>query len=247
MQTPNQVRNAANEALRALRHDPEYNLRPYYRLLVYESFGPTAYPHDLSEQVNRAKQDRIERIAGDRARGWLCYITALHVLPIWEAEIPQMLAHDDGMPVDLPIQIVHTVRAVLSGSMPSSEGFELLCGDFYSHWNLDGDLRHQVWCADVAAYIALEKVLGLDNEVINWPKLALTTESPNDAIRGNNQDVVSFAAAAWSITDPNPAGYWTGWKEGYSVMPFQRSKKKRREFWEWWLTAAVDEAWKMLE
>lgn len=54
-------------------------------------------------------------------------------------------------------------------------------------------------------------------------------------------DFAAEAVKAYSAIDPNPPG-----KHSYPRrLPIVFDKDKRLEFWEWWLTEAISQAWKL--
>ncbi len=90
---------------RVLR-DPEHNLAPYRRLLLYDALGPTAAFAPPAERVAQLEAGKLSLTRADRVRARIALLTALHVLPIWDAEI----AH---VPYLLPAEIANDIRYML--------------------------------------------------------------------------------------------------------------------------------------
>lgn len=53
-----------------------------------------------------------------------------------------------------------------------------------------------------------------------------------------DKDFVTAAVKAYTAIDRNPLGE-------YKLWPDEFDAKKRLEFWEWWLTEAIPQAWEL--
>jgi hypothetical protein len=87
-------------------HDPEQNLAPYRRLLLYDALGPTAAFATPAERTTQLKAGLLPLSRADRVRTRMALQTAQHVLPIWDTEI----AH---VPYLLPAEITNDLRYML--------------------------------------------------------------------------------------------------------------------------------------
>jgi hypothetical protein len=87
-------------------HDPEHNLAPYRRLLLYDALGSTAAFATPVERVAQLQAGKLSLTRADRVRARIARQTAHYVLPIWDAEI----AH---VPYLLPAEIESELRYIL--------------------------------------------------------------------------------------------------------------------------------------
>jgi hypothetical protein len=204
-----------------------------------------------SQQSNNDSRDWYYRPVNlslaDRVYGWLAIITARKVLPIWEqfgtGEIgDESYSHD-------PTTMLKTAEDFMLGLAETSQVKIDLCNRF--HFGVIGveyQTNKQGWYANGAAYRALEAIFqgGEDPSADNF---------------------VMEAVGAFSIVDPNEPGlwwekYWEDYREKYireaekeenrsekvkKFVPITIDTEKQLEFWEWWLTEAIPEAWHLAQ
>lgn len=102
---------AALEALlqqeyQRVQRDPEHNLAPARRLLLYDALGPTAVAATPIAWVDQLRAGMLPRTRADRVRARIALQTARRVLPIWDAEIMHV-------PYLLPPEIANDIRYML--------------------------------------------------------------------------------------------------------------------------------------
>jgi hypothetical protein len=221
---PEAVRLLANTALAEMRADPQHRLAPQRRRQIYDALGPST--------------DNISQYA----RGWLAVIAARRVLPIFQQAFPEDT---------LPQELLDTAIGVLEGKVD-----DVTADDFQEHgYNASGnawgyDETEMPWNADLAGcatYHALKEARGqeplcnLDKffslGIVGWPSGEWVTQYPEpisaeqftdeDLCQIDNSDTAACAAVAFAC---GPGGPWC-------------DPVKLQEFWTWWLTVAIPEAW----
>ncbi|NJL55461.1 hypothetical protein HC928_09930 [bacterium] len=221
--------------------DPKYHLKPGYRMEVYRTFG---WP--LVRGYN--EQRRAYCRSGHLAR-----ITAQQVYPIWERQIPHLLAQDPTADVYTPYRLLIASEAFVNTLDPRVKSqLETL-----THRTHDW-LGAMAYDIPLQAFSAAHAILNAANTILRPHLLELISQETFVAhLTDDDLDVLALdyagaAMKAYTTLDPEkPAmepsepvamayfqqqqAFWTAME----MVSFQR----RREFWTWWLSTAVPAAW----
>ena len=214
---PSDLERLIDEALRDMREHPSHQLAAARRRVIYEAFG--------------TKSDPI----ASRARGWLGIFVARHVLPIFQEALP----HED-----LPQRLLEMAEGVVRGAVDAkiaiqeaSEGHEV-AGRLWGYE--EADVPWNAYFAGSSADRALVEAAGWDpfQYLDRFHRVDLTSGSDvqdEQTDRWNDEelaqiggDTASAAAVAYACGVGSPGC----------------DPDKLREFWEWWLTQAIPEAWR---
>jgi hypothetical protein len=222
---PKEIQELVNSALAEVNSDPLHRLAPQRRQQIYVAFKANANP------------------VGRRACGWLAVITAKKVLPLFQQEFPE-----DKLPQDL----IDTAIGVMQGRVDDATADDILDEGYHASGNAWGyDETEITWNADLggsAAYHALKEARGqepfdnLEREyklgVVSVPSREWVDKYPQptkgdqftdeDLCQTENSDTAAVAAVAFACQPDGPLC----------------DPSKLQEFWTWWLTAAIPEAWK---
>lgn len=168
----------------------------------------------------------------DQVLGWLAVITVKKVLYVWE-RVKEQVDADPNL-LTTPQEIIETCEKLLSNSINIDS-----VRDNYSDYNTGLGIQHIV-TFDVAnsykaAYGALELIM-FGSRIVN-PSF----KSNNGEVYDSNADFAERAIAAYASIDPNPPGDF--WDAGISSLSFDLLR--RLEFWQWWLTEAIPQAWEL--
>jgi hypothetical protein len=221
---PETLQALVNTALAEMQADPDHRLSHQRRGQIYDALGP------LTEDISR------------NARGWLAVITARRVLPAFQAAFPEDT---------LPQQLLDMAVSILQGRGDEAAAEELQEWGYNASGNAWGyDEAEVPWNADLAgsaAYHALKEARGqpplqyLDKVfklgAVAWPPGEQITEypEPRPATQFTDEDLCQIDA---SDTAANAAVAFACEAGGPFCDP-----GKLREFWTWWLTEAIPEAW----
>ena len=221
---PPALQTLVDTALAEMQTDPDHRLSHRRRGQIYDALGP------LTED------------SGRKARGWLAVMTAMRVLPIFQAAFPEDT---------LPQQLLDMAVSMVQGRGDEAAADELQEWGYNASGNAWGyDEAEMPWNADMAgsaAYHALKEARGqpplqhLDKVfklgVVAWPSGEQVTKYPNpqaatqftdeDMCQIENSDAAAVAAVAFACNAGGPTC----------------DPDKLREFWTWWLMEAIPEAW----
>jgi hypothetical protein len=153
---------------------------------------------------------------GRDAPARLALITARRVLPLWQRERP-----DDA----LPSRLVRLTEDVLNGVAPPTAGE--VAGEAWEQLEAlseAGAISDACFFAGEAARAALGATLGWDP----FDGVFLSTHETDADLDPWCSDTAKWAATAWA------GGTW---EPGSDPV-------RRQEFWHWWLTEAVPQAWR---
>ncbi|MBN9386425.1 MAG: hypothetical protein J0I20_00100 [Chloroflexi bacterium] len=234
-----------NKHLRLVRNDPTYNLDPSVCNAIFTSFGPSTVAR--YKKLNSSDPDRffipIILSLADRTYGWLAVITARKVLPIWD-QFGIEEKGDEDYSFD-PTIMLKMAEDFLLGLVEATEVKRDLSNRFYNGViGLESRTKKQGWLANGAAYWALAAIF----QGGDYPKA---------------YQFVMEAVQAYSIEDLNEPGLW--WEKTRETerkkyiqesaqeeiqnnnfnnyVPITTDIKKQLDFWEWWLTEAIPQAW----
>lgn len=225
---PEEIQPLVNTALAEVNDDAQHRLAPQRRRQIYDAFKASTDP------------------VGQRACGWLAVITAQRVLPIFKQEFPE-----DTLPQDL----LNAAIGVLQGKVDDITANDIQDHGYHASGNAWGHDETEIsWNADLAGcatYQALKEARGqeplgnLDKffklGVVGWPSGKSVIEYPQpiragqftdeDLCQIENSDTAAAAAVAFACEPGGPLC----------------DSSKFQEFWTWWLTEAIPEAWKIAQ
>lgn len=218
MALPSELQQMMDDALAAIRADPKQEIGSTRRKAIY-NWMRTNEP-------------------GKRARKWLEIITAEKVLPIYEAKLPQSLSYvwsqpenkDDIYEVEcsvpikrLPRRMTEVARGVIEKTF-SREIAEELANDYYETCSNIFDFAEE----DGIYYpsCVVDVLLAASSSVliaVGYSEREIWS-LPEDRLMVN--DATIYARSAWASDDHD------------RLIP-----EKIVEFWTWWLTEAIPQAW----
>jgi len=234
VELPLETQQHCQQFLEKIRQDPNYQFSAVDRFEIYKSFGISRFSRpgfnsQRTSDVNEFHQFIINEFKfatlADYTLGWLGYLTGQKVITLCLQNNP-----DDN----IPRRIIQTLENVLQNRMTVENTCNLLYQDYYYGTNVERKTTFGVWCAYCAIYAALELVLADSSFYFE------TYSKDNDGNEGLSRDFASLALRAYSAIDNNPPGAWFREKIG---TPIEFDSQKRLEFWEWWLTEAIPQAW----
>lgn len=239
MLLPLQTQQLCLRYLESVRNDPEHNLNTQSRFELYRSFGPSRL--DLPGYQKRGslfnheeyKQHRELEFANftiaDQVLGWLAVVTARKVLPVWERIWTQTNMYNDSTPQEILQEAENLLRgkAKLRNIIAKKvEGF---------NYPLEIWVSFDIALAYRAAYNALELI------TIS-PEYIRTFLENEDEVGGTGRNFASTAMKAYTFNE-------TATKRlEITQTPITETDfdpLKRLEFWEWWLTEAIPQAWEL--
>jgi hypothetical protein len=252
MALPSELQQMMDDALAAMRADPKQEIGSTRRKAIYDWMR-------TNEQ-------------GKRARKWLEIITAEKVLPIYEAKLPEQIDREWSPPEDVIKEVVESgdiyqieshvsmkrlarrMIEVATGVIRDTFNREIAeklannlyhtCFNAFDFAEQDGVEFSQAICTALAAASSSVKVavgfdpfdhLGVvsrvgvlvDNEwFISSKPISSDLWSDRELAGTSSSDAAASAMAAWASDDHD------------RLIP-----EKIVEFWTWWLTEAIPQAW----
>ncbi len=221
---PEEIQLLVKTALAEVNADPQHRLAPQRRRLIYDAFKAISGP------------------VGQRTCGWLAVITARRVRPLFRQEFPT-----DPLPQDL----LNAALGVLQGKMDDATAEAIQDHGYHASGNAWGHDETEIsWNADLAgcaAYHALKEARGqsplshLDKffklGMVSWPSGKPVSEhtqpiqadqfTDEDLCQIEDSDTAAVAAVASACEPDGPLC----------------DSSRFQEFWTWWLTTAIPEAW----
>lgn len=221
-----------------LIQDAHHNLLLKYRIPIYNALK-------VEDGINTIK-----------IRGWLAVLSAKLVLPVWEKEKPEDT---------FSRTFIEQAEKFLLSRKTSDEFVEninpnsLAAGGLY----VDLDVSMEALYAAEAALLALTEAQGISlykevTSIKHLQKLETEIEQgfPDEMLQGKYVDCASMAVCAYS-------GISFDWDTiAENIFDFIQDDKKmlehinttfhpnfdpakRLEFWQWWLTEAIPQAWEL--
>jgi hypothetical protein len=124
--------------------------------------------------------------------------------------------------------------------IPFEEANGFFCNEFYNEIGaLAYSVKYEAWCVVNVAYKTLGSGLGV--EPFRFQEITL--ESNDQTLPMSNADFALSAMKAYTVIDENKPGAWASTK--IKPLPFKVDNQKKLEFWQWWLTEAIPQAWEM--
>jgi len=195
---PIDIQGIIERARQAVIGDPQHNLTPFYRGLIYSLFGP------FDKEKSRFPLGKLAIIAVEK------------VLPIWENQWPT-----DKRPHDLLANAKH----VLAGLISTKEGRLMAEAAFDQTAEWMGTLDEANGNKEP---LAASIVLAAAVECLFEASGVHTFSGINPAKTEADLDPWSTDTAGWAASS-----YAGPWYDSAS------DPKRRREFWDWWITEAV--------
>src|SRR5437016_287630 len=125
MFVPPVIHNLITTSLQEMHEDPEHHLRPIRRLDVYRELGwSTEIAATCFTQFDTT--GRLLLPTGYQRYGYLALLTARHVIPLWEQELPEIQALDETIETDVPYRLLEIAEMVLQQQSGAVEAARFL-------------------------------------------------------------------------------------------------------------------------
>ena len=209
------------------------------REALYQAFGLLQW-----WRGSRTNDEPLWLSEASRAVSWLSIITARKVIFVWEtANNTSVEPLNEFMRT--PHEALEAAEKFLTGKISENEARSACRVDFFRY-----DLiTLKVYCASKASLAALETTLLGSAESF-----------------ANLEDFADYSLVAFAGIDNNEPGVWiddfyinlAGWdfaedekwteeqkERARQYQPVKNDPQKELEFWEWWLTEAVPQAWEL--
>jgi hypothetical protein len=243
MVIPFELQQATDEALSAMRSHPRHHLVPYYRYRIYEVLKGFNGSQALPKPPRALARDSL----GDRVRSWLAIITAEKVLPIFNAATYSPEVDEEDLA--WPMKLLEMAYGVMKGSTDPQKALQEASA-FHEEFRLidenDYDPEGFPLNASLAGWTAKEALV----ETVAWYRIDWELKQemwlleragkPRPSDIGSIEllwdqservgpflDTAGDAATAYSCSTTSPVC----------------DPAKLEEFWTWWLTEALAEAW----
>ena len=235
MVVPKSLKYTISELTEVVRNNP-FTLVPNQRQLLYQAFGHSLCPLDFDDWRRQEKEDRKPLSHGDRARGWLAIITARRVLPNWENGCRDLSERNWGK------KRIDTAQSLVSSKLPPSKIFELEEENAYTLSGSNSAVNIAAeWALEAAHTVTLELFYnphGLRFVDFFYLNNSGVTDDEEDRLLLNSDTIIAAVRAYSCIKD---------WPQATELKEQIFDVSKQREFWEWWLTEAIPQAWAMVE
>jgi hypothetical protein len=271
MNLPTKIQNLCVRYLDLVRSDPDHHLKIEYRFDIYNGFGSSRLnlpgyiqsgeKLDSQKNLQYMKEEFLNFNINDYALGWLAILTARYVLPISDRVQYQLEFNKQRITAQEVLQVAENL---LQHRVTFDMGNQELEDFYWYNEDVFKSTTYDVACAFSSAYRALEYIL---YGIIRRDTLFI---EGSDIIGG---DIFTFKAVeAYSSVDKNPPGIYNQYaldeednsnnepiiisimnmniingNQYWQLLPLTYSVQKRLEFWEWWLTEAIPQAWELAE
>jgi Immunity protein Imm5 len=231
MQLPEQSQKLVTHYLDKVRQDPAHHLKPIERLEIYESFN--------------SDNDEV----GRKAFVWLHILSARKVEKIWNTGINDYYLRELGS------QLLTLAEDILTGLVSKNSKIVKRVADstYHAFGNIE-DFPDNVVCSITAAEDAFNVAIGfkpfkpveIDDETLDenlWDEQVW--DAPSNAMRayanfyGYYEENENEEAEEVEIS-----GQMTRILTN-AIVSGKSDPQKRLEFWEWWLTEAIPQAWEI--
>jgi hypothetical protein len=239
MTLPLEVQQLCNHYLELLRQGHQASLDFEQREALYQAFGLLQW-----WRGSRTNDEPLWLSEASRAVSWLSVVTARKVIFVWETANNTSVESLEEF-VRTPRGALEAAEKFLAGKISENEAWSACRVDFFPY-----ELTTlKVYCAFKASLAALE-----------------TTLLGRAESFANLEDFADYSLVAFAGIDSNGPGVWiddfyvnlAGWEiardEKWTAERIERIKQyqpvkndpqKELEFWEWWLTEAVPQAWEL--
>lgn len=223
---PTEIRRLIDETLAAVRNDSLHEMGQDRRRRIYEALW--------------------SRPPGEKACKWLAVMSARRVQPIYRETVAASSFADDEFVVSLLDRIISVAEKVLTGELSLEDvrrGEE--SGDIEDFYHsilvaAEKEFPRYVWLAALAADYARLEAMGykpLDTRISG----EVPDESGNMLI--TRSDTWTDTRLAGSGCHADDAAVDAAFAFAKCITREQYDSSKVLEFWEWWLTEAIPEAW----
>jgi len=267
MKLPSKVQASCVKFLAAVRYEPAHDIKIEDRFSIYNSFGPSRIHHpsytkgcgDFNhlDYFQYIKDEFLNSNINDYILSWLAVISARYVLPLVNRVWPQI--SEKGELVS-PQQILEVAEKLLRKDITFDAAYEQFDEFYWSNEAVSKSATYDVACAFSSAYSALEFILyGLrsrppfvnGSEIIGGDIFIFNALEAYNSIDRNSpgeyqvkeSDVIIKDFLAFRIIENPPPGY----QFSNEPIPIEYDVQKRLEFWEWWLTEAIPQAWELAQ
>jgi len=253
MPLPPETQQLIEQSLEAVRNDPQHNLNLYQRFAIYYSFGQSRlhlpgytkhgkdYKYDEADIVLESELEKLNN--ADFALGWLAILTTKKVEPIWNEVWEQIDTEEREWFID-ECSFEEGLRGcerLLLGELTYREGDDSLYENVY--WTLNQAANRTTYNIAQAYQTLYDTVCFILNGLPGIYRGGKIVESlvAEDA---HVHDFTVPAVEAYSSIDESPRGESNCYPP---PIPIKYDLSKRLEFWEWWLTKAIPQAWELAE
>lgn len=268
---PAKTKLLIQQLLEKVNNHPTHTLDALERLELYKTFGNAVLLETQNyntikltrlsrEELLDYRLERIKRFTlADKVLGWLAIITVSKVLPLWEKQEVWEKSEARKNEEIAPSQILEVAKQVLTGNIDLLLAFDML-EEFSDGLGIENWVTFDMTCLFNAAFWTLEMLLSGVN--LNVP----TFKEDESLIP--NYDFASDALRAYIAQDENSPGLIGNYfgidvdvanipiikddqpfvtSQNEVIIPVKFDREKKKEFWNWWLTEAVPQAWQLVE
>ncbi len=259
------VQQLCTQYVRQVRERTYHNLEMEERFILYHNFGPSRLDlpgylkrgdsYDQKEYRQVMQNELLNLTNADYVLSWLAILTANKVLPVWDQVKNQL---DKDKPVITAQEVLQVAKDILQKKITFDEAEEEQDKSYWEGERLARKVTYNVDCAFSAACSTLDFILrGLPRRMYR-------------SVEGEGGDFfVTNALEAYTAIDLNTPGTLMGTVSDFfaqnlnrvqglenlpkehqtsdDILKIEYSLQKRLEFWEWWLTEAIPEAWELAQ
>jgi hypothetical protein len=241
-----------NTGLAELHGSEKHILGKEFRHSIYRALCPN---------VDAGMVGFFDRLKQPDGAGWppgylpfasLIILTAKHAFPIFEAFAQQFESDYEPLRelIALPGHIIKAAEQVPSGAIEIDEAANLQSGDFYyGTAGICNAFKYPVSCAGMAASLTLDMLLyGYKNDIAYYAVEACWAidENPRGVWFRNYYPIGNINPAFYAsyfLDEATIEDRKTGYPSIYlPPIPIRYDIQKRFDFWQWWLTEAIEEA-----
>jgi hypothetical protein len=233
-----------------VHNEPNHRLFLLQRTQLYTAFGLSNHPQSYEEEKEKEKllkKDILSLTLADRICAWLDILSVKKVLDSFGAGILSRKERSITANIDvdvlniIPSTILTTAERLLLGEINASSAWKLLNNDFH----YAADTIHNVYNYSSAfifnaACDALAMALGIP-QYDGVPIKIFTEQFINPRTEIVAGESSSEVMAAFAAEDRTPIHLWNEWE----VRKYSATKKL--EFWDWWLSEAIPQAWELAQ
>lgn len=248
---PVEIAQPVDAALETMHAHPKHMLLPFYRRLIYKG---------------------IDQAIGQKAhkmKATLSIFAAQHVSPYWR--IPLFMIEEDEQDYDYWLHIPYHLIEIAKGVINETANSDVVLNEVnhlseVNHFTgqMDDSPYYHEWCAFKAALRCVWEALNLGHPSIIETDDGITQITTDEELELHADTAMlaclAYTGGSWTPTNPAKWSYdkeqkrWItdnkNWYfEDYGVWDRNTDMAiaRRQEFWEWWLSQAVDEAWRQAQ
>ena len=224
---PDVLEKLCRDSLLKIRQNPEHFFSPSLRVTLYKVFGLSNRASNIGDCIKQIESSSYDFTLADSALGWLAILTAERILPIWRQLRLYQADADYEMLWGNAEETISVAKEVLLNTRTALEAYNFMLGLYYNpsaSYNDEKNVLRFYFTTRVASDALEFLLMGVDAMV------QMGTLFYSDAeIHCEQHDFATMAITAYAN--------------------FEKSNKaeKRLEFWEWWLTEAIPQAWELAQ